>query len=163
MKYFLCCGKDDNYEIVESTKKPKTTSFGGKFWLVSRSYDTLQELKNQCKVQDYKCPECKGIVSFSNDEEDAEYQKENKVCKSCLHTLKRIDCSDSNLVIIDCVGYYIKPYNNSAPSHCLGFGGREFTIKKANGEIVTTNNLWHNGDIPKRFQKRLSNNAEFLT
>lgn len=43
-----------------------------------------------------------------------------------------------------------------------GFGGREFKIKMNTGEIIETNNLWHNGTVPENYAKQLEDNAIFL-
>lgn len=43
----------------------------------------------------------------------------------------------------------------------LGFGGRVFRIQRGD-RVWTTNNLWHRGFIPERFQERMPNNAVFL-
>lgn len=46
-----------------------------------------------------------------------------------------------------------------------GFGGRKFIIEfndRFRDRTVVTTNLWHQGDIPKRFGDRLPDNAVFL-
>ena len=43
-----------------------------------------------------------------------------------------------------------------------GYGGRGIKIKLQTGEIIVTNNLWHNGKVPKEFRDRLPDNAEFI-
>lgn len=43
-----------------------------------------------------------------------------------------------------------------------GFGGRSHTIKFDSGDVVVTKNLWHQGEIPKRFREHLPNNATFV-
>lgn len=42
-----------------------------------------------------------------------------------------------------------------------GFGGSKFCIQFKDGRLVQTSNLWHQGDIPAHFKKRLPDNAEF--
>ena len=42
----------------------------------------------------------------------------------------------------------------------MGFGGRLVKIKKNNGEIIETNNLWHNGKVPK--DRNIEDNAVFI-
>jgi hypothetical protein len=39
-------------------------------------------------------------------------------------------------------------------------GGAKYTIKKKDGTIIHTTNLWHNGTIPKELYKE--DNAEFI-
>ena len=43
-----------------------------------------------------------------------------------------------------------------------GYSGRRFTIRKYNGEIITTNNLRGVGRIPKMYKRFLKDNAEFV-
>ena len=43
-----------------------------------------------------------------------------------------------------------------------GYGGKGIKIKLHTGEIIVTNNLWHNGEVPKEFRDRLPDNAEFI-
>jgi len=44
----------------------------------------------------------------------------------------------------------------------LGCSGKEMKIQIASGEIISTNNLWHQGKIPEHFRNILSNNAKFV-
>lgn len=45
----------------------------------------------------------------------------------------------------------------------LGHGGRDFKIRLlGSDEIIKTNNLWCQGDVPELFKKRLPDNAEFV-
>ncbi|WDP93159.1 MAG: hypothetical protein HUN04_04490 [Desulfobacter sp.] len=43
-----------------------------------------------------------------------------------------------------------------------GSGGRRFKIQFFDGRITNTNNLWHQGSIPRRFRAMLRDNAVFL-
>lgn len=42
-----------------------------------------------------------------------------------------------------------------------GFGGRRFDIEFFDGRIVTTYDLWYQGQIPPKFRKQLSDNARW--
>lgn len=44
-----------------------------------------------------------------------------------------------------------------------GFGGSKFVIKFDDGSIVETTNLWHNGEVPKRFRPMLPDNCKFVS
>ena len=44
----------------------------------------------------------------------------------------------------------------------LGFSGRVFNIIFNNGEVLETNNLFHQGKIPDSFRFQLVNNAKFM-
>lgn len=41
----------------------------------------------------------------------------------------------------------------------MGCGGREVTVRFDDGRVVSTNNLWGQGDIPEGFRARLPDNA----
>lgn len=68
-------------------------------------------------------------------------------------------------VIIDGKAYYINSFyseNDDRKSSWKGFSGRKFTIKKHSGEIVITEDLIFNGDIPDNFKEIIKDNAEFI-
>lgn len=45
----------------------------------------------------------------------------------------------------------------------LGHGGRLFKIKMlSDGQIVETNDLWYQGEIPQEYRDRFPDNAEFV-
>lgn len=44
----------------------------------------------------------------------------------------------------------------------LGFGGRDWTIRFIDGEVIETNDLWHQGEIPLALRRELPDNAEFI-
>lgn len=44
----------------------------------------------------------------------------------------------------------------------VGMGGREIKIRKFDGTIITTNNLWHQGEITKEWKDKLPDNAEYI-
>ena len=44
-----------------------------------------------------------------------------------------------------------------------GFDGRKFKIKMFDtGEVIETNNLWCQGEIPAEYREKLPNNAKFI-
>lgn len=46
----------------------------------------------------------------------------------------------------------------------LGYGGADWIIRiKDTGQIIETNNLWHQGEVPKHFKYRMPDNAKFIT
>ena len=70
---------------------------------------------------------------------------------------------DDDAIIIDGHCYHIEkePADLLNYEGFLGFGGREFKIRKFDSDvIITTHNLWHQGEIPKKFNKQ--DNAQFV-
>lgn len=43
-----------------------------------------------------------------------------------------------------------------------GHAGRRFVIEFTDGRQVTSTNVWHQGEIPPRFQSELPDNARFV-
>ena len=65
---------------------------------------------------------------------------------------------DDTAIIIGGECYHIGDENST--SYFRGMGGAKYTIKKKDGTIIHTTNLWHNGIIPKELYK--GDNAEFV-
>lgn len=63
-------------------------------------------------------------------------------------------------IIVDGTCYAIAP----APINGFyGFGGRKFKIKMfGTGEVIETNNLWCQGEIPEEYRHLLPNTAQFI-
>ncbi len=64
-------------------------------------------------------------------------------------------------LIINGVCYCIGNTTNGVLEY-NGYGGQQFTIKKDDGKIIETNNLWYQGEIPEELKEQLPNNAEFM-
>ena len=69
---------------------------------------------------------------------------------------------DNKAIIINGTCYHVgKKQTASRYTADLGFDGRIFHIKMLDtGEVITTNNLRYNGDIPKEYA--IKDNAVFL-
>ena len=76
---------------------------------------------------------------------------------------KQICSEKEEHLIIDgecyCLG---TPVLSTKPSSRLGHGGRRFTIRTFDGELIETNNLWCNGTVPPEFKDQLPDNATFV-
>ena len=70
---------------------------------------------------------------------------------------------DDESIIIDGHCYHVceEPEDISNYNGFLGFNGQEFKIRKFDSDvIIITHNLWHQGEIPKKFNKQ--DNAHFV-
>ena len=67
------------------------------------------------------------------------------------------DVLDDDAIIVGQRCYHIGEH----PQRYKGFGGALFKIVKNTGEVIETDNLWYNGDIPDEYYK--GDNAKFLT
>ena len=65
---------------------------------------------------------------------------------------------DKDVARIDGEHYMIAPENWKSK----GFGGAEHRIRFDDGRVVTTTNLWHQGEIPNEYRDRLPNNAHWV-
>jgi hypothetical protein len=68
--------------------------------------------------------------------------------------------NDPNCVRVNGVHYYI--CDEASISTFRGFAGRKFTVKFNDGRVVTTTNMWHQGDIPAALREQLPDNAAFI-
>lgn len=161
-RWFLASKQDGFTEIIESREYPKTVSQGG-LYTVIRSFDTREQLDKT--ILPDKCKECFGVIYIDYVGNVGEQLREKQVCHSCNHWIEIIeDINNPRRVIVNGCSYYRKDYREIAEhlQHCLGFSGQIFNIKMKSGEIYRTNDLWYNGEIPKRFLSRLLDNAIFL-
>ena len=69
---------------------------------------------------------------------------------------------DDNAIIIDGECYHAgRNRPNEKHTNLLGFSGRKFKIQfKDTLEVIETNNLWHNGTVPK--ERNVADNAKFI-
>lgn len=102
-----------------------------------------------------QCKECKG-------ECDPHYPKAytKQLCFSCDYWLRLVN--HPHAVRVMGVHFVDGGYLPDAPRSCLGFGGKLHVVEFKDGRRVTTNNLWHQGVIPKRFRDRMPDNAMFV-
>ena len=63
---------------------------------------------------------------------------------------------DDTAIIIGGECYHIVQMSSVFKGH----GGRKFTIQFNDGKVIKTDNLWHNGVIPKKYN--VQDNAVFL-
>lgn len=88
------------------------------------------------------------------------FSKNLKRYVMCFHCyFWMVDVGASNYVVIDGVAYSVgeEDWNGSR-----GYGGRRFIIKRKNGCIIDTTNLWHRGNVPDYFRDKFSDDAVFL-
>jgi len=98
------------------------------------------------------------------DNEIKDRMHSEKRCFSCIHWFDAVEQKDDdNCAIIDGNIYWVKDLSSTRHKVCLGFGGRVFHVEWHNGRKKTSNNVWHGGEIPKRFCGLLQNNAKFVS
>jgi len=109
----------------------------------------------------YKCKECgKKVLEKDLHYMDNDRLIKEKLCFTCDFWMKKVKTiKDPNWVRVNNESYYI---GDETEKGFRGFDSRKFIIKFNNGKIIETTNLWHQGEIPQHFRKRLFNNAEFI-
>ena len=69
-------------------------------------------------------------------------------------------CIDDTAIIINGKCYHDGGKKPEGYRGFMGLNGALFKIKMNNGEIIDTNNLWYNGEIPK--DRNIQDNAVFI-
>lgn len=80
--------------------------------------------------------------------------------EKCFHEKYWQDVLDENAIIIDGVCYHDGGRKPDDYGGFLGHAGRRFVIKKNDGTIIDTNNLWYNAEVPE--DRYTGDNAIFL-
>lgn len=88
------------------------------------------------------------------------------LCFACDHWQAKVDWTkDSDeepwCFRVDGTHYHAAPLAGRGSSR--GFGAATFVIEMVDGRRFSVRNLWCQGDIPPHFQKRLPDNARFLS
>jgi Zn ribbon nucleic-acid-binding protein len=128
----------------------------------SGPYDSEEELRQKREIADFVCSKCGGLVSLNYT--NADDLKKHKLCFKCDHfrQVKEKAETNKNRVIIEGNSYHVEPDNPGA--YFKGFGGHEFKIVRndAPETVITTRNLWHQGEIPEIWKEDIPNNAKFV-
>lgn len=118
-----------------------------------------------CEPVNFKCPICGTTDDWSAY--DAKYGNyflmgRDGVCFQCAFWLDKTNNPDPNAVSIDGHYYIVNPSAAHPISLLKGGGGNWYYFLLNNGQLRESNNVWHQGEIPKRFRPRLPDNAVFL-
>lgn len=110
------------------------------------------------------CKECHEWKPIHADDTRVALHVALQLCQGChfWHQLEVLKDTPES-VRIEGRHYWIGPETSEEqdPPHWRGMNGAKVVIKFHSGREVVTTNLWYQGVIPKHFQSRLSNNAEF--
>ena len=112
-----------------------------------------------------KCCKCGQVIDFRYCMKTNAQMRERQLCFGCDFWMKKVALAshgDPNAVRAEGWHYYIGDESKSSCASFRGFGGRKFVIRFNDGRVVTTTNLWCQGEIPPHFANRLYSNAVFL-
>lgn len=115
----------------------------------------------------YVCKQC-GKARFALRWNDDVLRKlaEREVCFTCNHWLELLEPQGHMARVVVDGRHYM--YDNrmpyvEKPTGFMGHGGTVFNIKFLNsGDVIKTNNLWTQGEIPEHMLKYFPNNAVFI-
>ena len=107
-----------------------------------------------------------------NKEVDAEHyisdvkeaMLKHQMCFSCNFWRELLEEDKQLPPHVSCVidGTHYRICDENSKSHFRGFGGREFHIKFNDGTIVTTTNLWCQGEPDECWREKFPDNAVFI-
>lgn len=85
-----------------------------------------------------------------------------KVCFNCAYWIDKIKNPPICREVIGGHYYIVNPFVKRPENIIKGFGGQEFYIRKLDGTLIKSNNVWHQGKIPRSFRDQLPDTANFL-
>lgn len=109
----------------------------------------------QLHIHDNFCKSCGGFINFCYVDDVNKRLYEKGICYVC-DFWDNISNREGNIVIEG------KVYVIGDGSYIRGFGGRTFKIRLLTGQMITTNDLWFNGEIPKLFRDKIPDNASLI-
>lgn len=111
---------------------------------------------------DQPCKECGKDISLYFIPEVVKTLQEYCLCHTCNFWREKEEIkNEARVVRIDGVHFSLGDEVN-APAFCKGHGGRKFVIQFNDGRVVTSTNLWCQGNIPESWRERLPNNATWV-
>lgn len=159
MKYFFCSNRNEA-AIIEAEYGDNAIDMvneGGR-WTTRCSADTKEELIERHKISLTPCTKCGNIFS------KATYGfKEDGLCFTCQiwNDVKK-DIDNPKRIIVRGEAYWDKG-NSAEQSKYRGHGGRVFHYKRFNSDdVISTNNLWHSGEVPNAWKDDIPDNAKFI-
>lgn len=112
------------------------------------------------KVTTYTCVECQRTIRLLTDTSgNVRDRFGRRVCFNCAFWLEMIDCQFNG-----------RPFTTEAWNHYVaaprttdirsaGSYGSESTVVFADGEVLRTNNIWHQGTVPEHLRSRFDRMA----
>ncbi len=104
------------------------------------------------------CKKCNQLVSNQYRGNIGDIMQTKQVCFHCAFWLEKMEpTTTGKRIVIDGSMYFI-PNKSIGVKGC---SGRKFKIQTET-EIIETNDLWVNGEIPEDFKENFPDNAKFI-
>lgn len=113
-----------------------------------------------------RCSFCNDWIAYTYlDNESMDAKKLCFVCELWVDRSKECVKNDRKLVVKleDGKTYYFGMGTATKPGPHNGYSGRWFYVRRLNGELLKSCDMWMGGDIPDQFLSLFSVNAELLT
>lgn len=159
-QYFFVTS-DTDARIVKGRENAKMPYEGGPWTSCANGGDSEEECRKKWGITDEPCRECGLIFSTTFCDPTKTEMLTRNICFRCNFWREYFESKDNpRHARINGRHYCVSPRNDK-DTQWNGFGGRETTIRFLDGRVVSTNNLWHQGEIPAIWRERLPDNAEF--
>lgn len=89
--------------------------------------------------------------------------QERQVCFQCAFWMDKIAHPCEGTEIIGGHYYIVYPFVKRPENVLKGSYGKEFYIRKFDGTLLKSNNVWYQGEIPEHFRDQYPNTANFLS
>lgn len=156
-RWFLVKRHDESgSRLVYGFRKHYGTNQG--YFSIGISYETPEELIAKEKVEPEPCTCCGTIYKTNYNDPTGSQLRERKICFDCNFWMEQYNRNKRHIVLND--GLYADGGKvEKGTRGFVGFGGHEWKIEFPDGEILETNNMWHQGTIPKHFRHLFPPNA----
>lgn len=139
---------------VAANKDDPDNELNVRNYVLNTEYYEREFAKAEAEGKVYECSQC-GYPRVIDGRVDEDVMIEHKVCFTCwfwLHHLGLKNGPTKRSIIVDGTHYVDAGNKPREKSQFLGFGGSKWAYRKiGESEYVETNNMWHQGKIPKRF------------
>lgn len=129
------------------------------FSMIGLGYSSRKELIEGESIFNKRCSVCGGLISTHF--ENAQILIQNQMCFKCnfFREMELIAKFDINRMIVNGESYHVVTNN----TFFKGFGGRTFNFKRFDSsEIITSRNVWYQGQIPEIWKSKIPDNAELI-
>lgn len=119
---------------------------------------TLNQHTQTCSI----CEATYEIESFNPNAPLVKTMVEKHICFQCAFWLDKIENPAPNREVIKGEHYTFNPYQDHQAIF-QGHGGRVFYGVRNDGTLIISNNVWFQGEIPKRFREQLPDTAQLIS